>query len=139
MADYYTQASFTIPLNEAQAKYAIEIYTTLEEDDEKQTTTLHDEILEDGGPINFGLKHDKECSEIWIYSLYDNINTNHVCAFIQHLINKFDLPPCGFEVAYTCSKPRLDAFGGAAFWITKNDIEVYSTNLWLTEKQATLC
>lgn len=55
--------------------------------------------------------------------------------FIHHLIVKFDLPPFGFDWSYTCTKPRIDEFGGGAVWITKKGFEWMSTNCWLHEKK----
>jgi hypothetical protein len=55
-----------------------------------------------------------------------------LCAFIQHLLQKFD--PRGrveFEWSHDCSKPRVDAYGGGAAIITAKRIKSMSTCEWL--------
>jgi len=55
-----------------------------------------------------------------------------VCLFIQHLLQKFD--PQGrvsLEWSHDCSKPRVDAYGGGAAFITATEIKTMSTAAWL--------
>ena len=57
--------------------------------------------------------------------------------FIQHLLQKFD--PQGhvtFEWSHDCSKPRVDAYGGGAAFITAKEIKTMSTAAWVNEQIA---
>ena len=70
-----------------------------------------------------------EC-EIWIHSQYGAINSAAV--FIQYLLNKFDPEGCVyFQWSNDCSKPRLDAYGGGAVFITAKDAKFMSTGEWV--------
>lgn len=67
---------------------------------------------------------------LWLYSNAGGIEA--VSAFIQHLLEKFD--PTGritFEWSNTCSKARLDAYGGGAAMITTKKIKTFTTGGWL--------
>ena len=62
-----------------------------------------------------------------------------VCAFIQHLLQKFD--PRGrvaFEWSNDCSKPRVDAYGGGAALVTARKIKSLTTGAWLHREVARL-
>jgi hypothetical protein len=52
--------------------------------------------------------------------------------FIQHLLQKFDFAAyVTFEWSHDCNKPRADAYGGGAAFITGTEIETFSTSEWL--------
>jgi hypothetical protein len=36
-----------------------------------------------------------------------------------------------FEWSHDCSKPRTDAYGGGAAFVTANEIETFTTSEWL--------
>ena len=60
-----------------------------------------------------------------------------VCAFIQHLLHKFDPKDyVTFEWSHDCCKPRVDAYGGGAALITAKEIKTMSTATWLNEQIA---
>ena len=59
------------------------------------------------------------------------------CAFIQHLLQKFDQKSyVTFEWPHDCSKPRVDAYGGGAAFITIKEIKSMSTAAWLNQQIA---
>lgn len=60
---------------------------------------------------------------------------NVVFAWVQHIVQKYNLPPVGFEWANTCDKLRINSFSGGAAWITKDKIEHFGTSQWITDKQ----
>jgi hypothetical protein len=41
-----------------------------------------------------------------------------------------------FEWSHDCSKPRVDAYGGGAAFITAKEIKTMSTSAWLNEQIA---
>ena len=60
--------------------------------------------------------------------------------FMYQIMKTLDMDGyVSFSVAKTCSKVGRDAFGGAAFFITKNGVEHIDTNNWLSEKESAYC
>jgi hypothetical protein len=67
---------------------------------------------------------------LWLHSSNGGIDA--VCAFLQHLLQKFD--PSGrvtFQWSHDCSSPRVDAYGGGAAIITARKVKTMSTCEWL--------
>ena len=72
---------------------------------------------------------------LWLHSMYGGVDA--VCAFIQHLLQKFDQKGyVTFEWSHDCSKPRVDAYGGGAAFITAKEIRSMSTAAWLNAQIA---
>ena len=135
MADYYTNFSLILSLpTEAAQKYALELNHQAEQahqGDElaKDFPKELEPVLEDW---QFEMEADDQEHGIWLHSMNGGIDA--VCAFIQHLLQKFD--PAGkvtFEWSNDCSKPRTDAYGGGAVIITAQAIKTMSTGQWLAE------
>lgn len=76
---------------------------------------------------------------LWIYDDVDG-DTNHVIAYVQRLAEELDLTGLwGFKWVRTCSRPRIDAFGGGACVIDLASGEVtasITTSEWLTRTLA---
>ena len=71
----------------------------------------------------------------------DEANTeDDLEAFFQALVGMSDgrVPWVSFELAYTCSKMRPEAFGGAAVFITADDVKHISTAGWLMDQVAAM-
>ncbi|MEB3214425.1 MAG: hypothetical protein VKL39_23965 [Leptolyngbyaceae bacterium] len=49
----------------------------------------------------------------------ESINPDHVESLVRALVEELDLPPVVVSWSYTCSKPRIDEFGGGAFVVKK--------------------
>ena len=140
MADYFTKFSVVLPLpSEDVQRYALDLANNasrIHQGDEP-AETLPDsiqEVIED-----WQFETDAESSEgkwgLWLHSDYGGIDA--VCVFIQHLVQKFD--PEGrvsLEWANDCSKPRLDAFGGGAAFITAKEIKTMNTAEWVRQQAA---
>jgi hypothetical protein len=140
MADYFTKFSVVLSLpNEAAQRYALDlanIARTIQQGDEKPDDFPPSlaEVTED-----WQFETDAESANgkwgLWLHSEYGGIDA--VCAFIQHLLQKFD--PLGrltLEWSNDCSKPRLDAFGGGAALITAKEIKTMNTSEWLRQQAA---
>jgi hypothetical protein len=132
MADYFTNFSLILPLkDDDQKQYAIKLA------EQASSHRYHDEPLPDSFPAS--LKDDLEDwnfeteamdEGIWLHSGSGGIDA--VCAFIQHLLQKFNPAPfVAFEWSHDCSKPRTDAYGGGAAFITATDIKTMNTSDWL--------
>ncbi len=132
MADYYTKFSLVLTLkNESEKQYALDLAAKAKQirfEDEPVPTDFPAPlklVLEDW---NFDAELAKE--GVWITSADGGIDA--VCAFIQHLLQKFAFAPSiAFEWSYDCSKPRTDAYGGGAAFITAQEIKHISTSEWL--------
>ncbi|MFT8420511.1 MAG: hypothetical protein ABF665_03165 [Gluconacetobacter sp.] len=127
MADYFTHFSCTLEVGTSEnAIKALELYNNEPEDDDGLR-------LSDGFCLSLS---DEGGSELWIH---DGASGDPECVigFVLMCAKAFDLSGLwGFEYANTCSRPRLDAFGGGAHIIdlgTRKSIGWISTNAWLTE------
>ncbi len=140
MADYFTNFSLQLRLpDEAAQAYALELHS--------QGVRLWqgDDVPADY-PAELREHHEDWCFEVegdvlndehrlWLHS--DSGGIDAVCAFIQHLLRKFNLPEAvTFEWSHDCSRPRVDAYGGGAAIITAKEIKTMSTSQWLRESLA---
>ena len=139
MADYFTHFSLILSLpNEAAQEYALGLASNArsiqqgDEPSEKFPDSLK-EVVED-----WNFETDAESAEgkpaLWLHS--ENGGIDAVCAFVQHLLQKFD--PKGrvaFEWSHDCSKPRVDAYGGGAALVTAKKIKSMSTSDWLRKQR----
>jgi hypothetical protein len=140
MADYYTNFSLVISLaNETEREYALDLAhkaglaqqgDELPDNFPKALVDVIEDWQFETVAEDSGTKHG-----LWLHSMYGGVDA--VCAFIQHLLQKFD--PQGrvsFEWSHDCSKPRVDAYGGGAAFITAQEIKTMSTAVWLNEQIA---
>jgi hypothetical protein len=140
MADYFTNFSLVISLaSETEQQYALDLAhkasfaqqgDELPADFPKELVDMiedwHFETMADDS----GTKHG-----LWLHSSYGGVDA--VCAFIQHLLQKFDPKAhVTFEWSHDCSKPRVDAYGGGAAFITAQEIKTMSTADWLSKQIA---
>jgi hypothetical protein len=136
MADYFTNFSLILPLDEAQKEYALNLSRTARTHCSEETPLPADfpEQLKDWLEDWTFETEDAE-DGLWLHSSSGGIDA--VCAFIQHLLKKYD--PKGsvaFEWSHDCSKPRTDAYGGGAAVITAKKIETMNTSDWISSKTA---
>ena len=132
MADYFTNLSFIVPLkDDEQKQYALTLSQAASSGRFEETKLPADfpEPLKD--VIEDWAFEVEDCDEgIWLHS--DSGGVDAVCAFVQHLLQKFDTAPfISFEWSHDCSKPKTDAYGGGAAIITATEIESFSTSEWL--------
>ena len=106
MADYFTHVSVLFPVGSAEnIKPALAIY--------KQ---MSDEHIEDGGWIGFDAEADDPpgTRDLWLHSDAD-ADVENIIAFALRCAESFDLQGLwGFRYCLSCSKPRLDGYGGGA-------------------------
>lgn len=132
MADYYTNFSIIIPLkDDIQKQHALDISHIASSnrfEESELPANFPDSLKEVVEDWTFELE---DCEEgIWLHSESGGIDA--ACAFIQHLLQKFD-PDSSVELEWShdCSKPRTDAFGGGAAYITAQAIKTMTTSEWL--------
>lgn len=131
MADYFTNFSLSIPLEPEQKEYALQLAKQVEEHrihDQPLPANFPSELAEEVESWMFEIESEDE--GIWLHSQYGGQEA--ACIFIQHLLQKFEFAPfVTFEWSHDCSKPRTDAFGGGAAFVTATEIETFSTSEWL--------
>jgi len=107
MANNYCQSSSMLSVPKAKLAKAREVVDTV-----KQS-------LEDGADGYCGCLVDVEDEGVWFHT-DESINTDHVEIIARQLIEELKLDkPFYCSWAYTCSKPRIDEFGGGAFVIKR--------------------
>ena len=100
MADYYTQTSFLLPLGESQVQPAIEIIKRHENELAKNNDTLCFDYERDGDAV-------------WFHG--DYIDVDKLVDVVQSILDELDIDDeIRFSWSYSCSKHRLDSFGGGA-------------------------
>lgn len=131
MANYYTNFSIVLPLNQEQRDYAIQLVKEIMANRHENIPLPADfppDLKDEVENWTFETQSDNE--GIWLHSQYGGQES--VCVFIQHLLQKFDFAASvSFEWSYDCTAPRTDAYGGGAAFITATEIETFSTSDWL--------
>lgn len=130
MADYFIHFSCRLDVGTPErAARAIDFFAALRDDDNKsEEPQFHgfDLSLQDGPKNGVLWIHDDESGDV-----------EAVTAFILRLAEELDLSGLwGFEHSNTCSRPRLDAFGGGAHLIdlgARKVIGWVNTQTWLAE------
>ena len=120
MANYYTQFSCTFDVGSAEnATAALALLDQLRDDPE------HDEP-----PYGFDAVVDaSDPNVLWLCDGDGEGDPEHVIAFVLACAEAFDLSGrWGFVWALTCSKPRLDGFGGGAQLL---DLDARKSLAWL--------
>ena len=129
MADYFTHLSCVLDTGDPEkALLAMDILARLraedEEADDPQFSGI-DVVLQDG----------PGGSVLWIHD-DDHGDVESVIAFVLRCAEELDLSGLwGFTYADTCSRPRLDAFGGGAHVVdlgARKSIGWISTQEWLS-------
>jgi hypothetical protein len=124
MANSYVQTSLLIPLTAEQQEYAEMVYNKLFEEDET-LNEFQEEILSDPDCRYAGFRFERESEGIWLYD-DEFVDIDALGAFIFQLVRKFKLEPVGFTWSNTCSKPRLDEFGGGCCVVTQQIIKFWN-------------
>ena len=122
MADYHTQFSCIFDVGSAgNAARARDIYDELAE-------RLEDD---ESSCIGFEMQGDPDSGSgaLWVHSDDGNGDPEHVIAFVKLCAEAFDLQGrWGFWWGLSCSKPRLDGFGGGGHVI---DLRRRETLAWV--------
>ena len=117
MADNYCESSsfITVPMEQLDDAYNILVRVQEElENDEFE------------GYVGFSAHIERQDDHhgVWIHD--ESVNPDHVETLVKALVEELKLP--GIHVvswAYTCSKPRIDEFGGGAFAVQMGEETVW--------------
>jgi hypothetical protein len=131
MADYFTSFSCVPGVGSHTARTrALELYKSYEA-----------ELDRNGLRLGFELEIDDSCADfaLWMHS-DDCGDPGQVVEFVLRCAEAFHLKGrWGFTWSYSCSKPRVDAFGGGAYLIdltSPESIDWIDTGLWLANHPA---
>lgn len=125
MANSYTAFSFQVSCpSEEAAKFLVEsMVEAMENEDEDCWLTL--EHLEPRG------------KEVWIADEEGGTNLDSLVDILQAYLKHSDPGgSIGFSWANTCSKLRVDEFGGGAVFITHDNQTWLSTDHWLSIQES---
>ena len=140
MADYFTNFSVVLNLaNEAEQVYALDLAhkASLAQQGDELPDDFPKALVDMIEDWQFETVADDPATGhgLWLHSTSGGVDA--VCEFIQHLLQKFDPKRyVTFEWSHDCSKPRVDAYGGGAAFITAKEIKSMSTAAWLNEQIA---
>ena len=146
MADYFTQFSFVIPVTPEQGNWFTQVHSLAAElighteDGEARENIKgpQDVVLaalglaekRDGDPCLQVVYDDKE-GTVWVGS-EDSGDVDYTADLVQAFLRRFDLDRViSFQWANTCSKPRLDAFGGGAVVISRRNADWLNTGTFV--------
>ena len=154
MANYYTRASFLLPLKEPQITFALSVIDcALDENLDftkrhktKAAKAYNPSVFSiakkmarnqsdyDQGGFYLDFSFSVESNGILIFH-DESIDTCKAALFCHVILKHFDSNEAVLlNAAHTCSSARPDGFGGEAAFITKNNIRWMSTDYWLTRK-----
>jgi hypothetical protein len=127
MADYFTNFSCVLDVGTpGNARRALELYQSFGEQLDRDEAAIADFAL--------AIEPEEGGTALWIHDGGSG-DPEHVIAFVRLCAQAFRLKGrWGFQWANTCSKPRLDEFGGGAHIVnleTGSTIAWVSTNEWL--------
>lgn len=122
-----------LPLIKEQREYAMQLAAQVEahKNEDAPLPEAFPAGLKDGIE-DWYFETEADDEGVWLHSQYGGQGS--ACAFIQHLLQKFGFAKgVKFEWSHDCSKPRTDAFGGGAAFITKDEIKTFTTSEWLQQ------
>jgi len=92
--------------------------------------------LEDDEEIGYcNCQAEVEDDGVWFHE-DESINTEHMEAIARALIEELEIDkPFYASWAYTCSKPRIDEFGGGAFVIVRGKQTYWCDAMWHVQQQ----
>lgn len=130
MANNYLQFSFAIPdLTEPEIEWLRALLAVEPEDDDPDNPVGIGKYGED--PEYFGGTVEIDDDGLWIYAEESGTPEDAACFVQAFLAAHRPGDAIGFEWAATCSKMRLDEFGGGAVLITATDQTWMSSSQWL--------
>ena len=129
MADYFTHFSCVLDTGDPKkALRAMDILARLRAEDEEADEPQF-------GGFDVMLQDGPGSTVLWIHD-DDQGDVEGVIAFVLRLAEELDLSGLwGFDYANTCSRPRIDAFGGGAHVVdlgARKSIGWISTQEWLS-------
>lgn len=129
MADYYTKCSVEIPCTKEQFNWLKAELNTWE-----QLRGFWENEPYDEGDYRAAREclHFSENEGLWVTD-NDGWVPGLLYDILQAFVREFKTSPIFIQLAYDCSKPRLDAYGGCAVMITADEIRAKGTDVLIAE------
>ncbi len=125
MANYYTQYSFTI--ENITPEEELWFNKRIEQDCETEDYPLYASAIFDDEPDG--------SRSLWIHDDTGGSGLDVLAEMLQDFLASFrPNDHVAFSWADTCSKPRIDSFGGGALFIASGNILWMNTYDWITEQ-----
>ena len=146
MANYYTKISFELLADKVDfpLEDICSIIKACNDDDIdalpewiEDKNDFFDEMFEGWTGIALAEERDDsgKLTSLVIYS-EETANTGGLADAIHMVMAHYQSKKCiGFQMAFDCSKPRIDAFGGGAVFITANRVRYFSSGQWLEQQE----
>lgn len=141
MADYFTQFSFIIPVTPEQGNWLTQVHALAaalidyaEDGEARQNIEGPPDVvsaalgLAEGrdGFRDVEVEHEASEGHVWVGS-EDSGDVDYTADLVQAFLRRFELDlVVAFQWANTCSKPRLDAFGGGAAVISRRNVDWFA-------------
>lgn len=128
MADYYTSFSVHLPVGAGNADAALALYAE-----------LRDELVAKNEAIGFEAnRNDPDDGTVWLWDISGSGDPEHVITYALQCAKTFFLTGLwGFHWGNSCSRARLDGFGGGAHLLNLGRCETVDwldTELWLMQR-----
>lgn len=139
MADYYTKFSAIVEnLTPDEAAWLHE-QLDMNEDERFESDSWPEWVRErnefDIWP-QFEFEFEDDDTQLWVYSR-ESDNIDQVAVLIQEFLSRYRPNEAwGMQWSNDCSKPRTDAYGGGAIFVTADKIEYQSSFEWLWQKES---
>ena len=134
MADYYTyfSAMFDLPI---QHKELVDQLLENKLDPFEVIDWESADEITPGFCYKWELDHGRQLACLWIYAEEGDDNVTNVATFVCYIQKRFQLEePWGMEWSNSCSKPRLDAFGGGAVVCHLGKAKWNTTGGWMDKE-----
>lgn len=130
MADYFTELSFVVDCGSEEDAQMLIQYLTLDEDSDAK-------LIEKAGvdrewpSCDVSATIDDQPTRVWIHNNGGSPYLDNLVSALNAWTKQTKYPdPISFEWSGTCSRPRLDAFGGGAVVIYKGRAKWMNTGNW---------
>ncbi len=128
MADYFTSFSVLLPVGAGNVEAALALYDQFEA-----------ELEADNQSVGFLAEKDEPGSDaVWLWDNGGGGDPEHVIAYAFRCAEAFSLTGSwGFHFSLSCSRPRLDGFGGGAQVLDlgrRSSVDWVDTGHWLAEQ-----
>lgn len=150
MADYFTDFSVTIELEKEEREWAMQLnrYLNCLYHAESTTMSYPVSIVKAAGELINQLGEDY-CPQCIVSELHlkdsiivlsdGEVHADITACYIQAVLKQFNINrSVRMNVAYTCSRPIPDGFGGDVCIITRKDIAWLNVDEWIVNKEAEL-
>jgi len=122
MADYFSHVSILFPAPPDHQQWFHDYVAA------HDAAGMH---AEDDGAEYVDVTVETKDDKVWIRSDDGTYNEPGLLLMLQRYLQELQPDGCfAFSTAFTCSKPRLDAYGGAGYFVTATDVKALFVRDW---------